>query len=166
MDLTDDNNNYNNSNYYVYDWYSYQDAYGDGRKLSYNHFAVDMNSKLFIIHSGRVRPYVGVAVAYNRTNLSFFDKQTFYDQYGLKYGNEEFNSSYISARAGIGSEIRFSETVGLNLEVSFAKGLGSGFDYDSALDNKNNDQRRLNQLGREIEDAGFMTVNGGLLVSF
>ncbi|HLE13003.1 MAG: hypothetical protein A2504_17690 [Bdellovibrionales bacterium RIFOXYD12_FULL_39_22] len=164
LDISDDNNNYES---YVYDNYGYYDIYGDnGRQLNYNHFAVDMNSKVFIINSGKIRPYLGAALAYNRTSLSFSDKRPYYDQYGIRYGNEQFTSSYVSARGSLGSEIKFSNSIGLNLDVSYAKGLAQGFDYESTAVDQNFDQQRLNQLGREIEDAGFMTISGGLLVTF
>ena len=172
MNLKDPHHQYNNNNYnlnqYNYMNSSYRSVFGnEGRELSYAHFTLEMNSKVFILTSSRVRPYFGVAVGYNRTGLTFKDQQEYVDhQYGITYGAEEFNSSYFSGKAMLGTEISFTDNIGAVLEASYSKGLGAGFDYESKLAIENRDQQRLNELGKELENADFLSIMGGVQASF
>jgi outer membrane protein W len=160
---------YNNySPYYNSTWYN--NNFGQGRTLNYKHINLDIVGKAYLTVATSIRPYVGAGLGLNRSSLKYEDtgKQS-YQYYNTQatYGNEEYSSSYASGIALFGTEVNFSDTVGLNLEFKFAKGLTSGTSQAAGADSQYNpDQKRLEDISTEMESASFSTINLGLSIKF
>lgn len=163
------NNGLYNGNIGYNNWYS--NTYDQGREMNYKHLLLELNSKFFLVAESRVRPYVGLGIGYNRTNLKYTDKgqmNTYqYNGSGVQYGNEAYTSNYVSGSALLGSEISFSQMIGMNLELSYSRGLTGGFGAKNEADmNVNDDQRKLDNVGTAIEDSSFIAVKAGILIAF
>lgn len=146
----------------------YSQAYGAGREIEYTNMNFDIYSKFFITKTTRFRPYVGAGIAYNRTNASYTQNNTYNGNSGLNYyqfGDEEITANNISMRLMGGSEILFTKNIGANLELQYNKGLGSTFGNNEARV-EGPDQARLRELTDEINNAHIFSVYAGVLVLF
>lgn len=154
---------------YTSDYYrGYTSAYGAGREINYSNMNFDIYSKFFITKTTRFRPYVGAGIAYNRTNMKYTDNRNYNYTYGpnnYNFGDEELTSNNISARLMGGSEILFTKNIGLNLELQYSRGLGSGFGNTEKVA-ESPDFRRLRDLNKEINEANIFSVFTGVLVLF
>ena len=158
-----------NFNYNSYDYgYYYQSAY-DGREMKYSNMNFNIYGKYFFVTNRRFRPYVGAGLGYNRSSIEYTDNtNNYYSNYG--FGDEEVNSSGINMEMLVGSEIKFSEAVGMNLEFSYQRRLGGNI----SSNNRSNyydfyyypDQDRLEDLSEELAEANIMSIFAGLLVEF
>jgi outer membrane protein W/uncharacterized protein YdbL (DUF1318 family) len=144
---------------------------GFGREVEYTNLNFDMYSKFFIAKTERFRPYVGLGFVYNRTTAEYTsgnNTQINVNGFNGRAGDQEVVSNIMSAKIIGGSEILFTENVGLNLELQYSKGLGSSFGGNS--DNSNNGfnsfQNRLEDLSEEINTAHTISVSAGVLVLF
>jgi outer membrane protein W len=160
---------YNNySPYYNSTWYN--NNFGQGRTLNYKHLNLDIVGKVYLTVESSIRPYVGAGLGLNRSTLKYEDTgRQSYQYYNTQatYGNEEYSSTYASGIALLGTEVNFSDTVGLNLEFKFAKGLTSGTSQTAGADSQYNpDQKRLEDISAEMESASFSTINLGLNIKF
>jgi len=147
---------------------NYNQFYGEGREVEYSNLNFDIYSKYFLTKTERFRPYVGGGVAYNRTSSNYSDNRGTNISAGgfnQQFGDEEITANSISARILAGSEILFTKSFGLNLELQYSKALGSSFGNQ-----ENNvegfDQTRLRNLTDEINDAHTISVTAGVLVLF
>ena len=167
LDLVDlDNTTYNP--YYGNSYYNtgYYSQYGQGRELTYKHMNVELNSKLFLAQETRVRPYVGLGLAFNKTKLEYTNNNGYYNSSTqTQFGNEDYSATYASGLGILGAEAIFTKNVGMNLEFKYARGF-TNMNEDSAVAATNPDQDKLNRIGRAIEEANFMSINAGLIVSF
>ncbi len=146
----------------------YNQAFTGGREVEYTNINFDLYSKFFITKTERFRPYIGAGMAYNRTNSVYSDNRGAnidYQGFNNQFGDEEVTANSISARILAGSEILFTKSIGLNLELQYSKALGSSFGNQ-----ENNvegfDQTRLRELTDEINDAHTISVTAGVLVLF
>jgi opacity protein-like surface antigen len=143
-----------------------------GRDVDYSNLNFDMYGKFFIVKTERFRPYVGAGLAYNRTSAEFSSgNNTNNNYYGQSYqsGEQEVTANIMSAKIIGGSEILFTENVGMNLELQYSKGLGSSFGGESNSDNNafgNTFQSRLEDLSEEINTAHTISVSAGVLILF
>jgi len=160
---------YNNyTPYYNQSWYN--NNFGQGRSLNYKHVNLDLTGKVFLTVGTSIKPYVGAGLGLNRATLKYEDsgRQT-YQYYNTQayYGNEEYSATYASGIALVGTEVNFSDTVGLNLEFKFAKGLTSAGSESMGADSQYNpDQKRLEDISAEIQGASFSTINLGINIKF
>ncbi len=158
------NNNFYDQNYY--------NAFGStGRDMTFAQWSVQMNSKFFIVEAKRIRPYVGLGVSYNRATLDYKSDTaangSTYTWNGQPLGNEQFRTSYVGGTASLGSEIYFTNNVGLNLDVSYARAITSGINNQSGSTFAYNpDQTKLEQIGKAIEESSSFSLNGGILLAF
>lgn len=154
---------------YTSDYYrGYTSTYGAGRELEYKNINFDIYSKYFITKTSRFRPYIGAGIAYNRSSMKYTDNRNYSNNIGPNYyqtGDEELTSNSISARLMAGSEILFTKNIGLNLELQYSRGLGSGFGDDEKVA-ESPDFRRLRELNAEINEANIFSVFAGVLVLF
>jgi outer membrane protein W len=174
MDITDFANTYvtqpmNNFNTFN-TWYphnGYNNLFGQGRTIDYKNMSMLINSKFFLSTSSKIRPFVGAALSYNRAKLQYQDNGNNFSFQGTSFGNEGYSSSYIGATGLLGSEVVFTDTIGMSLDFRYARGLTSGFSTNSDVDpTRNFDQRRLENISNAIEKADFFSLNLGLLVRF
>jgi outer membrane protein W len=164
MDITDTANAYLNSGSTIGS--GYYSSFSGGRKISYDKLAIEANSKFFLTVESRVKPFVGAALSYNRSNIKYDDAGNGYSNNGISYGNEGFASTSMAATAKLGAEIDFSETVGLNVDLSYSKTLSSGISDKADTTNNNPDQVRLQNVTKSIEDSDITTIAAGLVVRF
>lgn len=160
---------------------SYYGGYLDGyydyynvREIAYSNLNIDIYSKFYIVNGERFRPYVGGGLGYNRSTIKYEDNRS-YDPYSQGYmgynnynfGNEEVISSHMSAKLLAGSEIAFTDSIGLNVELAYSRGLGSSFNTDEGVNPyRAPDQRRLNDLNDEINNANIFSLNVGMMIVF
>lgn len=171
MDITDTANtyvtNYNSYNYYnPYYNSGYNNTFGQGREMSYKRMGLEVNSKFFITADTKIRPFVGLGLGYNRSSLKYNDDGNGYNYNGINFGDEEYNSSFITGSATIGAEVSFSENIGASVDVRYAKGLSTGISSESTASYNNPDQRRLENVGTAIEEANQVSLNAGLVIRF
>jgi opacity protein-like surface antigen len=143
-----------------------------GREVDYTNLHFDMYSKFFIAKTERFRPYIGLGVIYNRTTAEYTsgnNSQINFGGFNAQAGDQEVNANIMSAKIIGGSEILFTENVGMNLELQYSKALGSSFGGDS--DSSNNAfnsfyQNRLEDLSDEINTGHNISVSAGVLILF
>ncbi|MBD66067.1 MAG: hypothetical protein CME62_12725 [Halobacteriovoraceae bacterium] len=155
----------------------YNNAYNNfynGREIQFTNMNFNMYSKFFIVKKNRFRPYVGAGVGYNRSNISYNDNNSFSGAYGYGYGNynyqfgdEELITSSFNAELMAGSEVIFSDTLGMILEFNYMRGIGGNISSDNGIDPFNApDQQRLEDLNEELSRANILSLYAGLLVQF
>lgn len=170
MDITDYANAYISNPYMNQGPFynpGYFDTFGQGRTIDYKNIQMVVNSKLFLSTESKIRPFLGGALSYNRAKLAYTDSGNDYSFGNVRFGNEGYSSSYIGATGMLGSEVIFSEMVGMSLDFRYSRGLTSGFSRNSDVDGfRNPDQRRLENIGSAIESADFFSLNLGVVVRF
>lgn len=171
MDITDYSNSFvsNPAMYNVYPVYNpgYYQAFGQGRNIDYKNLEMSVNSKFFLTTESKIRPYLGAALSYNRSKLTYTDNGNNYLYNNVNFGNEGYSTNYIGATGTIGSEVIFTDTFGMNLDFRYHRGLTSGFSSDSEADAfRNPDQLRLENIGKAIESADFFSLNLGVVIRF
>jgi opacity protein-like surface antigen len=161
------------NNYFTPGFNSVYNNYYNGREISYKNLQVDIYSKFFITKGERFRPYIGGGVAYNRTTMEYTDNRSLnpfsygYGAYGYQFGEEELTTSNLTAQIQAGTEVVFTDNIGLNLELQYTRGLGSGFNTENGMNAfYAPDQQRLEDLNNEIREANILSVFAGLLVLF
>lgn len=171
MTLTDDyNGNYSYYNYGNGGQGLYKDMYGNvhtggngygyvsSAEMDYRHFSIDLNTKMFPIRHTRVKPYIGIGVSYNMTSLGYKD-DNYYGYYG---GSDEYSSDYMSGVGLLGTEVEFTETLGMDLRFKYSRNLFSS--------NRNNSHNpalaRLQHVGESIEEANNLSLSAGLVIDF
>lgn len=154
--------NYNNMVYGS----GYYNAYGSAREIGYKSMGLDLYGKLFITRGERFRPYVGGGLGYNRMTLNYNDNSSFNGGYGYNFGDESLTSSYATGKIMGGTEVLITRTIGLNLELSYARGFGSGNTNNGVNPYNAPDQQRLQDLSKDIINANALSIFGGLIVVF
>lgn len=145
---------------------TYFNAFGLGRKMSYDKIIVDANGKFFLTIESKIKPFVGAGVSYNRSNLKYDDNGNGYYNNGVNFGNEGFSSTSMAAAAKLGAQVDFTETVALNVDLSYSKTLSSGISSNANTTIANPDQVRLQNVTKAIENADITAIQAGLVVKF
>ena len=154
--------------------------YGEqGREIQYSNLNFNLYTKFFVLDNDRFRPYVGAGIGYNRTTVKYSDNNSYggnsgygygYGGYGYdnySFGEEEVITSNINAELMLGSEIIFTEMIGMNVEFNYQRALGGNISTRNGIDNfQAPDQERLEDLSDEIGDANIISLFAGLLVQF
>ena len=125
------------------------------RNIDYRRLGLDIGAKMFLFSAdvSKINPFLGASLGYSNSNL----------EYVYLPGIESFVSNAFVASAIVGAEIAFSNEFGINLAVKFSRGLAENSDTTFSY---NDDQNRLDRIGRSIEDADYTTFNGGLVLKF
>jgi hypothetical protein len=164
MQTTDYANGYMANGYFGH----YQSVYG-GREIEYSNLNIDVYSKFYIIKNDRFRPYIGAGLGYNRASMNYTDNTQAgaYNGYNYNFGNEEVNTSYINGELLVGSEIVFTDSIGMNLGLTYNRALGSNLSSENGIDlYQAPDQQRLEDLSAELGEADIIRLNASLLVTF
>lgn len=164
LDITDVANSFLNNGSQIGP--TYFNTFGAGRKMTSTKVTVEANSKFFLTVESTIKPFVGAALSYNRSNLKYDDGGNGYNQNGVNFGNEGFSSTTMGATAKLGAEVDFNETVGLNLDLSYTKNLSSGISSNANASVNNPDQVRLQNVTKAMEDADITAIQAGLVVKF
>ena len=174
LDITDTANNYILSNNGIYyNNTNYYNTFGqNGRKMNFDKLNVEANSKFFLTVESKIKPFIGLGLNYNRSNLKYEDAgngYSFNNTYGTNVataGNEGFSSSTLGASAKLGTEIDFNDTIGFNIDLSYSKNLSSGISSNANTTLTNPDQVRLQNVTKFMEDSDITAVQAGLVVKF
>jgi outer membrane protein W len=171
LDITDTANNFVNNVNQTYYNPGYTSTFGNtGRAITYDRFNVEANGKFFLTVESKVKPFVGAALGYSRSSMKYTDSGNNYSYtYGTNngvYGNEALSSGYVSGAAKLGAEVDFSETVGMNLDLSYTKAISSGIASKAGVTNTNPDQIRLANITNAMEKADVTAIQVGLVVRF
>ena len=165
MNTTD----YGNNNDYFNQAYirSYTSNFG-GREIEYSNMNFDVYSKFFIVKNKRFRPYIGAGLGYNRSSLNYTtNNNNTFNPYGYSFGNEEVTTSSVNMELMVGSEIKFTESIGANLELNYVRGLGGNISNENRQNSFfSPDQQRLEDLSSELSEANIVSIFAGLLVEF
>jgi outer membrane protein W len=164
LDITDVANQFLNNGSQIGSMYG--NSFSGGRKMSFDKLIIEASSKFFLTVESRIKPFVGAALSYNRSNLKYDDAGNNYSYNGVNYGSEGYSSTSMGAAAKLGAEVDFSETVGINVDLSYAKTLSSGINNKSDTTNNNPDQVRLQNITKSIEDADVTTIAAGMIIRF
>lgn len=164
LDITDVANTFVNSgSVYNPNYYNY---FGAGRKMSSSKVTIEANGKFFLTEESRIKPFVGAALSYNRSNLKYEDGGNGYNSNGVNFGNEGYSSTAMGATAKLGAEVDFNDTVGLNIDLSYTKTLSSGISSSADTSSINPDQVRLQNITKSMEDSDITAIQAGLVVRF
>ncbi|MBT6324382.1 MAG: hypothetical protein HOJ35_00275 [Bdellovibrionales bacterium] len=162
--------NYNyNSLYNSFYNQNYYNSYGtSGRTMEYTNFGLDLNTKFFIIVEKRLRPYIGLGVSYNRASVNYLENNnSSYQWQGNSLGDEGYTTSFMGASASVGTEVVFTDNVGLNLDVKYSRALTSGFDNSTEFTfNYNPEQERLEKVSNAINGSDIFVMSAGMMFSF
>ena len=140
-------------------------AFG-GREIKYTNLNFDIYGKFYLLNSERFRPYVGAGVGYNRSNLKYEDNEGF-NNTNLQLGNEDVLSSSVSAELMLGSEISFTNTIGVQLELNYKRRIGGNLSNENSLDSAfAPDQQRLEDLSAELEEANIVSLYAAMQIKF
>ena len=184
MKLYDPNNSYNGFSNNFYNPYAgfnnpcFNSGFGNGcvnyneREIDYKSMGLELNSKVFLSTSSRVKPFIGAGVSYNRVSLKYNDDGNgihyYYNNSNNALGGEAYTSNTIKGSLILGTEVKFGDTVGLNLDFRIAKGFSSGNSSKREANTLfyNPDLDRLENIGNDMEETILTGVNLGLIVAF
>jgi outer membrane protein W len=164
LDITDVANDFLSSGSQI--GTTYYNSFGAGRKMSSSKVTIEANSKFFLTVESKIKPFVGAALSYNRSNLKYDDGGNGYSNNGVNFGNEGYSSTAMGATAKLGAEVDFTETVGLNIDLSYSKNLSSGISSNANTTTNNPDQVRLQNVTKSMEDSDITAIQAGLVVKF
>lgn len=128
-------------------------------------YSLGLDSKLFVLDHGFLRPFIGAGFTYNWNTLS--NENSYNNYYGYNYGYNNYNSETLSTNSlsGLlmaGTELRFSRNFGLNVDFRYIKTLVKN-NQGNNLYYYNN--YFLENISRAMEDADLMAFNIGLLIA-
>jgi hypothetical protein len=164
MYITDVANTFLNNNSQIGS--NYYNTFGAGRRITSSKIAIEANTKFFLTEESRIKPFIGGAVSYNRSNLKYEDNGNGYSSNGISYGSEGFSSTSMGATAKLGAEVDFNDTIGFNVDFSFTKTLSSGISNTANVNNNNQDQARLENITKSMEGSDTTSIQAGLVVKF
>jgi len=157
-------NNYYGNQSYSSNYYNYYGA--KGREIQYRSMGIDLYGKFFITNKNRFRPYVGAGLGYNRASLKYNENDPA-NFSGFMFGNEEYNTSFVSGQLMAGSEILITQNFGINLEAAYSSGLGNSLSSKNTKNPNNSpDQKRLRELGEEIINSHALSIYVGAVIMF
>ena len=142
------------------------------REIDFNRMQIELLGKFFIISTGKLRPYIGGGLGYGRNELQYNDNGKgmyyYYNNQNNQLGGEGHTAYSSLGSVMLGSDLNFTDSVGLNINLKYAKGLTQGDNQQSVANTSvyNPDLIRLENIGREIEKASATSINVGLLVAF
>lgn len=140
------------------------------REIQYKSMGLDLYGKFFITKGERFRPYVGAGLGYNRADANYTQNDsntTFQNNNQYNFGGEEFQTSFFSGTLMAGTEVMVTQSFGINIEASYAAGLGDSLSSQSSRNSfYNPDQARLRELGNEIINASAMSIFAGAVILF
>ena len=148
-------------------WYTpYYNTFGRGREIEQSQMGLDLYAKFFITSGERFRPYVGAGLGYNRMTMRYNQNNQVPNFNQFNFGNEEYRTTYATGSLSAGTEVLITKGIGMNLELQYARGFGSGNSQNNLNPFNSPDQRRLQELGDEIIQASALSIFAGLLVIF
>ncbi len=158
-----------------YNWSSiYYDFYGNqGREIEYKSYGINMYGKYYFSKGERFRPYAGAGIGVNRSTLEYTQNNSFNpNQFGngfgnYSFGNERLTTNSVNGQIVAGSEVYFTKSVGLDVLIQYSRGLGSSFNNQNATNAANAlDQKRLQDLSTDMNEANALSVFAGIVIGF
>ncbi|MGK0368001.1 MAG: outer membrane protein W [Thermoproteota archaeon] len=149
-------------------WYSPGQNIGRDTKLT--QYAFSAHGKFYMTSSSRFRPYVGAGLSYERANFKYTSEgnnfNNFNNFYNQSNGNDDMDSSSFSAQVLLGSEFKLSERFGLNIEVEYSKNMSSNTTQNNPYSIYQNGQQRLQDLSNNLQEADYISIFAGMVVTF
>lgn len=148
---------------------NFNPLFRQGREIRFRNMTIDGIAKYSIYRSDRIRMYAGVNASINFAKIQYENNQNQFGGFGNPYqvGNEELFSNFFSLGLNVGTEFFFTQSMGMNLDLGYSKGIGGQF---NSRNGQNAaffpDQRRLQQLGDEIASAHAFSLTVGMLIAF
>ena len=153
-------------------------------KMKYDHFNISLIGKIFLLRDERntaeaiqLRPFVGAGLGYNQDHLKYRDTS-----FALGYNGDKrpsLSSSYFSMSLILGTEIAFTESMGINIDFKLLRGLHNSFggprtsssssddsEIQDETTSEERDQQRLEIINNAIQDANVMSLNIGVVFKF
>ena len=156
-------NYYNYSNYYGM---GYNSIYGNNsRTAEMTQWDLSVDTKFYFGRSKRFMPYLGAGLSFSRFNLNY-DEESMYNWNGYNNGDESTTGSYLSGLVVTGTDINFTDTLGMKLELSYSKGFTGVLGENSNTYTFNPDQEKLQALGEEVSNGHSFGINAGMLIKF
>lgn len=152
-------------------WSGYYTPFNNqiGRQQEYTRMSLDAFAKFFPLENDRFRPYLGAGLSYSRSSLKYTsnNQNAFYNN-NMSYlnANEEVEMRTFSGSLMLGSEVRFTQMIGMNIEFKYAKAMSVNANNNNPFSQFVPGQRRLNTLATDIENADNISIFAGLLVTF
>jgi opacity protein-like surface antigen len=160
------------SNYMNSGYVDYYESYYGGREIEYSNMNFDIYSKFFMLDNDKFRPYVGAGIGYNRTTMAYADNNqassSYNGQYyGYSFGKEEVTTSNVNIELMIGSEVKFTDSIGANLELNYSRSLGGNLSAEKGVNPYlAPDQQRLEDLSDELGESNIVSLFAGMLIEF
>jgi outer membrane protein W len=151
---------------------TFQYAQNQAPEFRYRNMSGELYGKFYLLTENVFRPYVGAGVGYNSTQLTSTNNVNNFNQFGFQgnnFNNQNYNANFASGAALIGTDLLFSERIGLNFEFKYSRAFTSAFNNNNTGLNNNfqgYDSLYLQQLGQLMDEAQVMAVNMGLVVQF
>lgn len=142
------------------------------REIDYSRMSLAINSKLFLTTESRVKPFVGFGLNYGRNTLNYNDdgnnSSYYYSGQNYDFGGEEYTYNNFAGIMSLGTEISFTDTIGLEFDINYSKSLFNGNSEKSNAYNLsyNPDLTRLQGIGKELQTADSVGLKLGLVVQF
>jgi opacity protein-like surface antigen len=143
----------------------YTNVFGQGRQIDYSNIGVDFYAKFFLTKGERFRPYIGGGLGYNRMTLAYQDNNQF-SQFGYNFGKEELTNTYATGTLMAGSEVLITKNIGMNIELQYSRGFGSGNANNGVNPFNAPDQQRLQDLSNDIIGSNAISIFAGMVVNF
>ena len=137
-----------------------------GRAMALKKVSIEGLAKYFFVEDAMIKPYIGVGISFNRSTLKY-ENQTSTAYNGVNFGNEDYGTSTVAGAGRLGAEASFSDTVGVNVEFSYAKNITSGISKSSQVSSTTNpDQGRLENIQNDIDEGSVTAIGAGLVIKF
>ena len=138
-----------------------------GRDQEYSRYNFEAYGKFFPLSHDRFRPYIGAGLTYARSGLKYTsNNQNAYYNTSYLNANEEVEMTTFGASLALGTEIRFTQMFGLNLELKYAKAMNVNVNNRNPFSQFVPGQQRLSNLADDIENADNVSIFAGMLVTF
>lgn len=169
--------------------FSNQDAKQDV-DYEYQRLNINLNSKFYLTGlDSKFRPYVGAGIGYNRVTVSDVNEGDNCIQENGNFGfnnnpncsngtllgfnqveqDTELTDSVFSATANIGTNILFTDMVGMNINFSYTKFITSAFDGnedDAASASLRPDEENTRKIGKAISEDSVAGISAGVVIKF
>lgn len=141
--------------------FKFSNSYYSAPVVDSDVYSLGLDSKLFIIGHGFIRPFIGAGLTYNWNELS--NETAYNSYYGYSnYNDQKLSTNSLSGLLMAGTELRFSKTMGLNLDFRYIKTLVKDSEVNDPYYYNN---YFLQNISRSMEDADLMSFNIGLLIA-
>lgn len=141
----------------------YYNVGGDfGAPVDYDQLDISANGKYLIGTNGKLKPYVGLGVIYSRFNMDSNYQYTYFSTNPVN----TIDGSFLSVNTNAGARLMFTDDIGMNLELSYTRGIGGVLGTRNSVSLLDPTASMLFDIANEIADSNIFGIQAGLLFSF